>query len=455
MKRNKKIKYELIAPAGSLEKAKYALNYGADSIYLGIPDFSLRVRINKFNEIGIEEMVDYAHKINKKVYITVNIYAHNKHINSLPKYLKQIEAWKADGIIISDPGIITLAKKYCPLVPIHLSTQANCTNWQAAKFWFDLGVRRIVLGREVTLEEIKEIHKKVPRLELEYFAHGAMCMSYSGRCLLSSFFVGRSANLGDCVQPCRWEYNVKKTKKQENKKTSCHCEEERSDDVAIPVLTNKTQKNCYIKAKGHEDKTMRIEEDNQGSYILNSKDLALVKYLDDLKEAGITSFKIEGRAKSVYYVALVSKIYRQALNLKGTKDKIKRELNKLFKELQTLTHREYTTGFLFGKKTVEQKYDASHKLTNYQFVGEVKKSIKLKTKNKKWQIYIKVHNELFIGDKIEIIQPKGEKVKLKIKKMLNIDNEEIIEAHGGQEKTIIITVNKKIENMSIIRKKIL
>lgn len=242
-KRKNKTKYELIAPAGSLEKAKYALKFGADSVYLGIPDFSLRVRINKFDEKGIKEIIDYAHGERKKVYITANIYAHNKHLKTLPKYLKKIRDWKADGIIISDPGVIRMAKKYCPKVPVHLSTQANCTNYEAARFWFDLGVKRIVLGREVTLEEIKEIHKKIPKLELEYFAHGAMCMSYSGRCLLSSFFVGRSANLGDCVQPCRWEYEV------ENQKSKIKNQK---------VLS----KNLLLRAKGHPE-ALEIEEDIQ------------------------------------------------------------------------------------------------------------------------------------------------------------------------------------------------
>ncbi len=422
MTKNKKQKYELIAPAGNTSKAKYALKYGADSIYLGIPDFSLRVRINKFNEDNIKETIEYAHKINKKVYVTVNIHAHNRHIKNLPVYLKQIEKWKADGIIVSDPGVITLAKKHCPKVPIHLSTQANCTNWQTAKFWFDLGVKRIVLGREVTLEEIREIKQKVPKLELEYFAHGAMCMSYSGRCLLSSFFVGRSANLGDCVQPCRWEYNY------------------------------------YIAEKKRPEQLMKIEEDIQGSYILNSKDLALVKYINDLKKAGVTSFKIEGRAKSIYYVSLVSKIYRKALDLKGSKDKTKREVNKLFKELQTLTHREYTTGFLFGRDKVEQKYDRSHDLTNFQFVGELKaraKKSEIKKLKLKEGIYykVKVHNALFVNDNIEVVQPKKDKIKVKLKDIYDSDGKTIKEAHGGQEKVVLVKINKNIENMSILRRR--
>lgn len=421
-KTNRKIKYELLAPAGNINKAKHAMEFGADAIYLGIPDFSLRVRINQFTEKNIKEIVEYAHDKKKKVYVTVNIHAHNRHLSQLPRFFKKLKKINPDGLIISDPGVIVLAKKHCPEIDIHLSTQANCTNWQAVKFWYDQGVKRVILGREVTLDEIKEIHKMVPGVELECFVHGAMCMSYSGRCMLSSYFVGRSANLGDCVQPCRWEYEV----------DSCKNKKEVIGGVSIS-------------ASGHNGKSLDVEEDNHGTYILNSKDLCLIKYLDDLKDAGIVSFKIEGRAKSVYYVSLVSKIYSEALRLDGPQKS--RKLNKLYKELQTLTHRDYTTGFLFGREKVEQRYCSSHILTNYQFVGEVKK-------NDDNNIIVKVHNTLLVGDDVEIIQPSGEIVKLKIKKMFSEDGDIVSEAHGGQEKTVVIPTKKKIDVMSVIRKKI-
>ena len=423
-------KIELIAPAGSFEKAKHALEFGADAVYLGIPEFSLRSGVNKFSESEVKSIIEYARKKNKKVYITVNIFAHNRHLKPIIKFFKKINSWKPDGITISDPGIIILAKKYCPKISIGLSTQANCTNLESAKFWQKQGVKKIILARELSLQEIAEIHKKVPKLELEYFVHGAMCMSYSGRCLLSSYFLGRSANLGDCVQPCRWEYEFQ-TQSSKLKMQNYN------DDF-------------FIKAKGHDDKILKLEEDEYGSYILNSKDLCLIKYLDDLKKAGVTLFKIEGRNKSIFYVSFVSKIYAQALRLRSKNIERKKELNKFFKQLQTLTHRDYITGFLFGKENAKQNYPESHKITDYQFVGEVIKSVK----NKKWQTYLKVHNVIFFNDSLEIIQPRSKTVKLKVKKMYDEDLTEIKEAHGGQNKIIVLETKNRIEEMSVIRKKI-
>ncbi len=424
---NKKNKYELLAPAGSLEKAKYALNFGADAVYLGVPDFSLRTRINSFTEKDIEEIIKYAHQKNKKVYITVNIYAHNRHLKKIPFYLKKIKKWQADGVILSDPGILRLVKKYLPNISIHLSTQANTTNYEAAKFWYENGVERIILAREVTLKEIQEIHRQVPKLELEYFVHGAMCMSYSGRCLLSSFFLGRSANLGDCVQPCRWRYNLKKKK-----------------------IINDDEE-FFITEEKRPDMPLKMEEDIHGTYIMNSKDLCLVKYLRELQKAGVSSFKIEGRAKSIYYVSLLSLLYKQALLSQKKGSEYKKEVNKIYKELQMLTHRGYTTGFLFGADKVEQKTDGAHILGKYQFVGEVIDC--QPRKNKKFNLFLKVHNSLFVGERITIIEPSGKRVNLKIKEIKEFDGTLKNEAHGGQNKKIIIPVNKKITAMSIVRKK--
>ncbi|MDO8260765.1 MAG: U32 family peptidase, partial [Candidatus Magasanikbacteria bacterium] len=214
MKRSKTNKIEILAPAGNMDKMKTALAHGADAVYAGIPDFSLRVRINDFDIKKIAEATEYCHARGKKLYVTINIFAHNDHIAKLPPYIKQLKKIGVDALIISDPGIIYLVKEIWPEAEIHLSTQANCTNWRAAKFWYDLGIKRVILGRETTLSDIKEIKKKVPKLDLEVFVHGAMCMAYSGRCFLSKYFVDRSGNLGDCVQPCRWKYNI-------NQKSKC------------------------------------------------------------------------------------------------------------------------------------------------------------------------------------------------------------------------------------------
>src|SRR3989339_896843 len=233
-------KIELLAPAGNMEKMKTALVFGADAVYAGIPDFSLRVRINDFDLEKIKEATEYCHKIGKKIYITVNIFAHNRHLEKLPVYIKKLKKIKVDALIISDPGVIEIVKEIWPEVEIHLSTQANCTNWQAAKFWQAQGVKRIILGRETTLPEIKMIHKKCPDLELEYFVHGAMCMAYSGRCFLSKYYADRSANLGDCVQPCRWKGDVRSEK---------------------------------LEVRNEKGDEFEIVEEEHGSYILNSKDL--------------------------------------------------------------------------------------------------------------------------------------------------------------------------------------
>lgn len=408
-KNNKKI--ELLAPAGNLEKVKTAIFYGADAIYLGIPDFSLRVRINDFDLKKIKEAVDYAHNKKVRVYVTVNIFAHNHHLKKIIPYLKKINQIKPDALIFSDPGILSLLKKYCPKIDLHLSTQANCTNYEAVKFWQKQGVKRIILGRETTLQEIKEIRKNCPKIELEYFVHGAMCMSYSGRCFLSKDFLNRSANLGDCVQPCRWEYDV------------------------------------FIKAKGH-DEVLELVEEKHGSYLLNSKDLCLIEHLHDLIKAGIGSFKIEGRAKSVYYLANVVAIYKRAI-------KDKKKIGFLHNELlNKMTHRGYTKGFLLSKKA-DQNVDNSHFSSDWEFCGQVVFSEK---KKDIFVLKIKVHNTINHGDLVEIILPDYEIINFKVDKMLDYKTkQEILEAHGGgggQEIILEIKSKFNIPELAVLRRKI-
>jgi len=389
------------------------MTFGADAAYCGIPDFSLRVRINKFDLKDIKQAVEFAHSLNKKLYVTLNIYAHNRHLSKIPAYVKKLKEYNVDALIIADPGIVQIVKKTWPKVKIHLSTQANVTNWSAAKFWYDQGVKRIVLGREVTLPEIKEIHKKVPKLELEYFVHGAMCMAYSGRCLLSKYFTDKSANLGDCTQPCRWDYNV------------------------------------YLEEKKRQGEFLPIEEDQNGTYILNSKDLCLIEHLDKLKDAGVTSFKIEGRAKSIYYVSVISKTYKQAIELLNTGKNVKSEITKLKKELQKVANREFTTGFLFGKEKCEQKYDTAHSISSYEFVGEV-----INFDNDKFLAYIKPHNKLESGDKVEFIVPNGENFSFTIKEMFDKkNNEKVKSAHGGSGQIVYFKIKKEVKEKSLLRKK--
>lgn len=389
-------KLELLAPAGNMLKMKTAFSYGADAVYLGIPDFSLRVRINDFDLKGIKEAIKYAHDKKKRVYVTINIFAHNEHLKKLPAYIKALKLMKADALIISDPGIIALVKKNWKTAEIHLSTQANCTNLEAVKFWVGQGLKRIILGREVTLKEIKEIHKAVPKVELEYFIHGAMCMAYSGRCFLSKLILDRSGNLGDCAQPCRWAYDV------------------------------------TLKTKNHSQELELVEE-RHGTYLLNSKDLCLLNHLKELIEAGITSFKIEGRAKSVYYQAVVSGVYRRALDLinkKTPRAKLNKELKYLFSELETkLIHRGYTKGFLLGGKADQNIADA-HNKSDWEFCGQVLRSEK--TKNGDTRVFFQVHNTVKIGDEIEIIRPNYDIIKLNLTNLWDEkNNSKLSEAHGG------------------------
>ena len=432
MELKKKKKLELLAPAGNLNKLKTALVYGADAVYLGIPDFSLRVRINDFDLKTLKEGADYAHKEGKKVYVTINIFAHNEHLKALPKYLKELKKIKPDALIISDPGVIALAKKYLPKVEIHLSTQANCTNLEAAKFWTKQGISRIILGREVTLKEIKEIKKALPRVELEYFIHGAMCMAYSGRCFLSKLFVNRSANLGDCAQPCRWEFETSRYK---------------------------------IKAERH-DEELELVQERHGSYLLNSRDLNLIKHLKELIDAGVTSFKIEGRAKSDYYLATICGAYRRALDLisdgfKGTE--LKKELEHLNHELETkLVHRGYTTGFLLGDKADQNIKDAKNE-SKWEYCGQVVKVEEIKTGGQK--IYFKVHNTIKAHEPLEIIGQNYDIIKLKPKAFFesdskgNLKSEKIEEAHGGGgAKILSLEINnqelqgRKIFPLAVLRR---
>ncbi|HBU07493.1 MAG TPA: peptidase U32 [Candidatus Magasanikbacteria bacterium] len=421
---SKKQKLELLAPAGSPEKMEYAFAYGADAVYMGIPDFSLRVRINKFDLADVKTAIATAHKLKKKIYVTANIYAHNEHLEKLPVYLKKLNQWRPDALIISDLGVMMLAKKYAPKIKIHVSTQANVTNWAAAKFWADSGASRIILGREVTLKEIKVIHKKYPKIELEHFVHGAMCMSYSGRCMLSAWLTGRSANLGDCAQPCRWQYGVESI--------NAELTEPNRSDMKIPV-----------------------EEDKNGTYIFNSKDLCLIEYLGELIDAGIVSFKIEGRAKSVAYLSTIVKAYREGLdpinNKRSEDQKIKKKLKNLKKKyLDSLMTRGYTTGFLFGRDKVEQNTEFSHINGEEQFVGEVVDCVKF---NKKYLAIVKVHNVLQVGDKVRIMIPGEEKdLSVTIKKMYNKDDKEIESAHGGTQELVMVLVNKEIKKFSILFK---
>lgn len=434
---------ELLAPAGSPEKLKYAIKYGADAVYCGVPDVSMRARVNTFTEKDLLEATKYVHSVGKKIFVTLNIYAHNYHLPTIEAHLKFLQKINVDAVIVADPGIIMLVKKFLPKVEIHLSTQSNVTNWQAAKFWYDLGIKRVVLAREVTLEDIIEIKKHVPKLELEYFVHGAMCMSYSGRCILSKWMSGKSANLGDCTQPCRWGY---RPTNNQQPTTNDKKIQKKSKELLVDSCKSSVFKTMEV-AEVQSGRPVLLEEDSHGTYFFNSKDLNLLDYLQELRNAGVTSFKIEGRNKSVFYVANVCRAYRSVLDAiesKKTAGEIKKIAKAAAKELDKLANRGYTKGFLLGNEP-EHGFSGQQKTGEFQFVGEILAS----SDN---ELTAKIHNVVKPGDTLEVVT-KEKNIAIKIKKILNKDREEVVSAHGGHGNLYYVIVNKKdIEPYSLLRK---
>ena len=426
-------KPELLAPAGSLEKMKVALEFGADAVYFGLPEFSLRARINNFGMDELREGVAYCHSKGKKAYVTMNIFAHNRHIRELPSFLALLKEIKPDGLIISDPGVFFVAKKMLPEIPIHISTQANVTNAEAVKFWKEAGAKRIILAREVSLEEIKEISADSPDVELEAFVHGAMCMSYSGRCILSKWMTGRSANLGDCVQPCRWKYQ--RAEHQENEAIS---------GGVMNIIDEKRQFE------------MRVEEDGHGTYLFNSFDLCMIEHLEKLANAGVCSFKIEGRAKSVYYLATVVKAYRQQIDVIYEQFEagisiynnkaITAEAKKRKLELTKVANRGYWSGFFFGDQPPHNlKHDSAE--AEWMFCGV---ALEKESGNKR---EITVHNYLLEGDKVQVLTPSCE-YEATIVSIENSSGGQLASAHGGTHVRYFVVFDRIISGAFLIRKKI-
>jgi len=452
MKKHKKL--ELLAPGGNLEKVKYAIEFGADAVYCGVPEYSLRTRINNFTAETLREAVLYVHQHKKKIYITLNIYAHNRHLKEIKKHLKFLKTLKIDGVIVSDPGIINLVKKYLPKADIHLSTQANAINIEAVKFWQSVGIKRVVLAREVTLSEIREIKKAVPKMELEYFIHGAMCMSYSGRCILSKWMNDKSANLGDCTQPCRWAYRPKfqiSNDKLQIKSPPRLAETTARRREAGKIQNRKNNLDEALTMNVIDDKDkfeMELEEDRHGTYFFNSRDLNLSAHIQDLAEAGVTSFKIEGRAKSVYYVSVVTRAYRKIMAALGKKD-LKKIIASQQKELDQLVNRGYTVGFLLGAEP-EHNFEGKLSEAAYKFSGIVEGEKKIDG-----QIFniIFAHNEMFINDVIEAVTPEGNS-KIKIKKILNHKLEKVCEIHGGHSNRFLVQFDKILKENTLLRRKI-
>lgn len=355
---------ELLAPAGDMNKLKTAFYFGADAVYVGGKKFSLRAQAGNFSEDELEEAVKFSHERGKKIYVTVNILARNKDIKEAEEYFQFLEKIGVDGAIVSDTGLLSVAKRVAPKLSLNLSTQANTLNYEAARFWKDFGIKRVILARELSLEEIAEISEKNKGLEVETFIHGAMCISYSGRCVLSDYRTGRSSNRGECVQACRWNYEIRE--------------------------------------KGSSGAFMEAEEDERGTYILNSKDLCLVDYLEELIGAGVVSMKIEGRMKSEYYLATVINAYRRALDElyeKGSEYK----KNPIFKEeLEKTAHREFTTAYLLGENDRTENFNDSQSVGTHKFIASV-----LESTNDEGCALIEMRNRFAVGDVLEVLSPSA------------------------------------------------
>lgn len=406
-------KVELLAPAGDLEKFKTAIQYGADAVYLAGDKLGLRTASKNFSLDDIKEATKIAHDLDKKVYLTLNVISHNKDLEGVDEYIQSLDEAGVDAFIVSDPGIFQKVKTLAPSKEIHISTQANITNTATVEFWKSLGADRVILARELSLEEIKEIKDEVKdSIMIEAFVHGAMCMSYSGRCLLSNFMTGRSANMGDCAHPCRYKY--------------------------------------YLMEETRPGEYYPITEDEKGSYIMNSKDLCMINYIPELVEAGVDSFKIEGRVKSEYYVATVINQYRRAIDdyyEDIEKYKYNRDNNIYLEEIMKVSHRDFTTAFFFGDvKEASLTYDNSSYIRLYDFIARV-----LDYDEDKKFMKVQERNKFSIGDEVEIFGPKFYD-KFTINKIYD-ENMNEVDNINTPMKEAYIPYDKKVEYNYMIRRK--
>ncbi|MWP63278.1 prephenate-dependent tRNA uridine(34) hydroxylase TrhP [Gilliamella sp. Pas-s25] len=392
-------KPELLSPAGSLKNMRYAFAYGADAVYAGQPRYSLRVRNNEFNHENLAIGINEAHAQGKKFYVVVNIAPHNSKLKTFIRDLEPIVNMKPDAFIMSDPGLIMLVREHFPEMEVHLSVQSNAVNWATVKFWHQMGLTRVVLSRELSLDEIAEIREKVPEMELEVFIHGALCMAYSGRCLLSGYINKRDSNQGTCTNACRWEYKVAEGKEDEVGQIVHKCEPIPVQQVE-PTLGQTTNKVFMLEESGRPGEYMQAFEDEHGTYIMNSKDLRAVELVDDLTKIGVHSLKIEGRTKSFYYCARTAQVYRQAIDAASEGKPFD---PRLLQELNALANRGYTEGFLRRHKHEEmQNYEHSHSVSErQQFVGEFSGE----RLNGLAEVIVK--NKFSVGDSVEMMTPKG------------------------------------------------
>jgi peptidase U32 len=401
---------ELLAPAGNMEKLKTAIHFGADACFVGGSSFNLRGMSSNFKNKELKEAIDYVHSLGKKIYVTLNIFAHNTEIDYLPRFIKMLAEYGADAAIVADLGVFQLVREHAPNLPIHVSTQANNTNWMSVKTWKDMGAKRVILAREMSLKEIKTIREKVPDVEIEVFIHGAMCMAYSGRCLLSNYFTNRDSNRGICAQDCRWNYKVI--------------------------------------AEGHEDKGVHdIVEEHGETFIFNAKDLCSIEFIDQIIEAGVNSLKIEGRMKSIYYNSTVVKQYKRALDSYYSGN-YKYNPNWL-EELKTISHRQYSNGFYLGPTSEkDQNYETGLSYSQtYRLIANVLD----KVDTNKYKIQIR--NKAFATDTFELIRPEGDPIPFKVANFLNTKNDEF-QDEVNPNTIAIIETDVEMGPMDLIRMKL-
>lgn len=402
---------ELLIPASSLEVLKTAVMFGADAVYIGGEAFGLRAKAKNFSMEDMKKGVEFAHAHGVKVHVTVNILAHNDDLPGVEEYLKELKEVGPDALIIADPGVFELAKEICPKIQRHVSTQANNTNYATYQFWWKQGASRVVSARELSLREIKEIRERIPaEMEIESFIHGAMCISYSGRCLLSNFFTGRDANQGACTHPCRWKYSI----------------------------VEETRPNEY----------MPVYENERGTYIFNSKDLCMIEHIPELMESGIDSFKIEGRMKTALYVATVARTYRKAIDdYKVSPELYKKNLPWYLDQISNCTYRQFTTGFFFGKPSDEaQIYDNNTYLKEYTYLGIVGEQ------NEEGLYRIEQRNKFSVGEEIEIMKPDGENLTVTVKRIVDEDGADM-ESAPHPKQVLYIDLGHPLEKYDILRRK--
>ncbi len=403
-------KTELLIPAGSLEVLKTAVIYGADAVYIGGEAFGLRAKAKNFTNDDIREGIAFAHKHGVKVYITANILAHNDDLSGVEEYFNELKEIKPDAVIISDPGVFAIAKRVIPDMELHISTQANNTNYGTYLFWHQLGAKRVVSARELSLAEIKEIRGKIPEdLEIESFIHGAMCMSYSGRCLLSNYMTGRDANQGACTHPCRWKYSIVEEKRQ--------------------------------------GEYMPVYENERGTYIFNSKDLCMIEYIPEMMDAGIDSFKIEGRMKTALYVATVARTYRKAIDDYNKDPELyKANMDWYRSEIGKCTYREFTTGFYFGKPDeTTQIYDNNTYVKNYTYLGTVE------AVDERGFARIEQKNKFTVGETIEVMKPDGRNLEVTVKGIWNEDGK-AQESAPHSRQILFVELDEQLEPYDILRR---